>query len=504
MKIQFTEKGPSQKGVRVYPLFEGGAVPPDHSDLGDETRTQLKRALALKEFTGKAGQLVTLLTPAGSGLDTLIVMGLGHKDEATAYSLEEAGGKLACHLQSLKEKDVTLCLPQPDGTVSFQEEELAAHLACGMKLRNYRFDRYKTDEAGETPPLLRSVTIDCRDQQAAAQRFAKLDAAIRGNHLARDLVSEPSNILYPESYATRIEALTALGLEVEILGEEEMQALGMNALLAVGQGSARKSQLVVMRWHGAADREMAPLAFVGKGVTFDTGGISLKPHQNMQDMKFDMGGSAAVVGLMQCLATRKAPVNAVGVVGLVENMPSSTATRPGDVVKSLSGKTIEIVNTDAEGRLVLADALYYTQTTYKPQAMINLATLTGAIVGALAHEHAGLFSNDDDLSLSLIEAGELVGETLWRLPMGKAYAKMIKSDIADLSNLGAPGAGSITAAQFLENFVGDTRWAHLDIAGTVWLKEGSDLSEKGATGYGVRLLDQWVKAVELQAAGEGI
>ena len=497
MQIDFNkhdnkDAGHKKIGTLVYFAFEEKLDFTAFSSWNADTVAQLKRAVSARGFKGKFGEIITVTAPTASSLDTFVLMGLGVRDKLTLHRVEQLGGKLTVHLQSLKVSKSWLNISGLT-TKTVTEAQLGSHLACGLKLRNYSFEKYKSKSKDEDPTIvLKNVTVITLDDKKAGTLFADLNSAVEGNLLARDLVTEPSNVLYPKSYAAQTQALTKIGLEVEVLGEAQMQKLGMNALLAVGQGSARESQLVIMKWNGSKDADETPLAFVGKGVTFDTGGISLKPANNMGDMKFDMGGSAAVVGLMQCLAQRKAPVNVVGVVGLVENMPSSSAFRPGDVVTAMNGKTIEIANTDAEGRLVLADALYYTQSRFKPKYMINLATLTGAIVVSFGTNHAGLFSNDDGLSESLTAAGLVVGEHIWRMPMGEAYAKMIKSDIADISNLGAPGAGSITAAQLLENFVGDTKWAHLDIAGTVWLKANSDLSAKGATGFGVRLLDQWV------------
>jgi leucyl aminopeptidase len=315
--------------------------------------------------------------------------------------------------------------------------------------------------------------------------------------MTRDLVSEPANELYPESFADQCKELASLGIKVQILDEAKMERLGMGALLGVGQGSRRESRLVVMKWNGDTRKNAPkkPLAFVGKGVCFDTGGISLKPGPGMEEMKWDMGGAGTVTGLMKALAGRKAKVNAVGVIGLVENMPDGNAQRPGDIVKSMSGQTIEILNTDAEGRLVLADALWYTQKTFKPEFMIDLATLTGAIIIALGHENAGLFSNNDDLSDKLYKAGQDVDEGVWRFPLSSAYAKQTKSPIADLQNIGTGGrgAGSIVAAEFLQKFVNDVPWVHLDIAGMAWSKQDKPTVPKGGTGYGVRLLNQFVK-----------
>jgi leucyl aminopeptidase len=333
-------------------------------------------------------------------------------------------------------------------------------------------------------------------------KVAELNEVVAdGVFFSRDLISEPGNIVYPETLAEAAQGLEQLGVEVEVLGEKEMKKLGMGALLGVGQGSARESKLVVMQWRGASGKsegkgrkksDSAPVAFIGKGVTFDTGGISIKPSAGMEEMKYDMAGAGTVVGLMKALAGRKAKVDAVGVIGCVENMPSGTAQRPGDIVTSMSGQTIEVLNTDAEGRLVLADALWYTQDRFKPRFMINLATLTGAIVIALGHHKAGLFSNNDELAERIIAAGLAVDEPAWRMPLGPEYDKALKSDAADMKNIGNRAAGSVTAAQFLQRFVNEVPWAHIDIAGVAWAKEARDVVPKGASGYGVRLLNQLV------------
>jgi leucyl aminopeptidase len=326
---------------------------------------------------------------------------------------------------------------------------------------------------------------------AAKKAYGPMDKIADGVFFARDLVSEPGNVIYPETLAEQCKELTKLGVKVEIFDEKKMAKLGMNALLGVGQGSVRESRMVVMSWNGAA-KSKQPVAFVGKGVTFDTGGISLKPGPGMEEMKWDMGGSGTVIGLMKALAGRKAKVNVVGLVGLVENMPDGKAQRPGDIVKSMSGQTIEILNTDAEGRLVLADVLWYCQDKYKPQFIVDLATLTGAIIIGLGHEYAGMFANDDKLAEQLFAAGTATEEKVWRMPLHDNYDKKIKSDAADMKNIGGRDAGSITAAQFLQRYVNKTPWAHLDIAGVAWSKEAKPTVPKGATGFGVRLLDRFV------------
>jgi len=371
--------------------------------------------------------------------------------------------------------------------------DLAAHAALGVRLASYRFDKYRTKEPAEKKPSIVTTQVVTAEADAARAAFPPLAALADAISFTRDLVSEPPNVLYPVEYAKRVKALESLGLEVEILGEVEMMKLGMGSLLGVGQGSVRDSQLVVIRWNGAADKKAQPIAFVGKGVCFDTGGISIKPAENMEDMKWDMGGSAAVVGLMHVLAGRKAKVNAVGILGLVENMPDGNAYRPGDVLTSMSGQTIEVINTDAEGRLVLADAVWYCQDRFKPKFMVDLATLTGAIIISLGNDYAGLFSNNDELAGNLLAASGAEGEPLWRMPLPDHYNKQIESMIADVKNTGGRPGGSITAALFIQKFINGVPWAHLDIASTAWKKPSSvPTIPEGATGYGVRLLNRMV------------
>jgi leucyl aminopeptidase len=362
-----------------------------------------------------------------------------------------------------------------------------------MRLRAYSFDRYKTKKKdADAEPKTVAVTIACDADTTVKKLMKNRDAVADGVMLARDLVNEPPNVIYPESFADRAKALEKLGVEVEILDEKAMKKLGMGSLLAVGQGSERESRLVVMRWNGAKEEKAQPIAFIGKGVTFDTGGISIKPAAGMEDMKGDMGGAACVVGLMHALAARKAKANVIGAIGLVENMPDGKAYRPGDILTSMSGQTIEVINTDAEGRLVLADVLWYIQDRFKPAFMINLATLTGAILVALAKEYAGLFSNNDELANRLAAAGQATGERVWRMPLGPEYDKMIDSKFADMKNTGGRDGGSITAAQFLQRFVNDTPWAHIDVAGTAMAASPNDINKSWGPGWGVRLLDRLV------------
>jgi leucyl aminopeptidase len=371
---------------------------------------------------------------------------------------------------------------------------LAAHIALGVRLKTYTFNHYRTKNLDEHEIRLKTVRVVTSDVAGAKRAFVPLDAVASGVTLARDLVNEPPNILSPVEFARRAKAmLSKAGVKVDVLGEAEMKKLGMGALLGVGQGSERESQLVVMHWNGGR-KKSTPVAFVGKGVCFDSGGLSLKTGAGMVGMKGDMGGAAAVTGTLLSLALRKAKVNAVGVIGLVENMPDGKAQRPDDVVKSMSGQTIEVLNTDAEGRLVLADALTYTQQKFKPQFVIDLATLTGAIMVALGHENAGLFSNNDKLAERIFEAGQETGEPVWRLPLGAGYDKLIRSKIADMKNTTGPTSGSIGAAQFLQRFIDKTPWAHLDIAGVAWQDgEQKTLIPSWGTGWGVRILDRLVE-----------
>ena len=445
---------------------------------------KMKPFVEASRYRGKSGQTFEF-TPAGlEGVSKIMLFGLGAADKISARSLENFGGAVV---------KAVLTSGYDEVSISAAGHADDARILLGARLAAYRFDKYMTKLSDDQKPSLQTVNLvtDAVDDVKAA--YAPLDAAAQGTEMARDLMNEPPNVLYPESYADRIREMEALGLEVTILGEKEMTELGMLSMLGVGQGSVKESKLAIMHWQGGGDE--APLALVGKGVCFDSGGISIKPGPNMQDMKGDMGGSAAVVGAMRTLALRKANANVVGLVGLVENMPDGNASRPGDIVTTMSGQTVENQNTDAEGRLVLCDVLWYAQENYKPKAIIDLATLTGAIIVSLGHENAGLFSNNDDLSAQLTAAGEAEGETVWRLPMGPKYDKLLKSQFADMKNIGGPAAGSITAAQFLKRFIkDDTPWAHIDIAGVAWKSGDKDpIDPSWASGFGPRLLDRLVK-----------
>jgi len=440
-------------------------------------------------FNGKQGQVLDLVAPPNVPAKRMLILGAGNGEAAsvghTAWT--DRGGSLMGKLVGIKTAAaIAVVLDGPEVT-----SQAVAELAAGLRLRHYKFDKYKSSNGDERAPAL-SITLHVADPAAAGSALEERAAVVEGTLLARDLVNEPPNVLGTVEFADRAGELADLGVEIEVLGPDEMEQLGMHSLLAVARGSARPARLVIMRWTGGAP-EAQPVAFVGKGVVFDSGGLSIKPAGSMEEMKGDMGGAAAVTGLMHALARRKARVNAVGVIGIVENMPDGNAIRPGDIVQAMSGTTIEIVNTDAEGRLVLADALWYTQDRFKPQFMINLATLTGAIIVALGHEHAGLFSNSDELANRLASAGLAVNEKVWRLPMGPAYDKLIESRFADIKNSGGRPAGSITAAQFLARFVNNVPWAHLDIASTAFGGSSTETNAGWAAGFGVALLDRLVK-----------
>ena len=453
--------------------------------LNKQSGGAIAKAIATSKFSGKRGQNISVIMPQASKVERVLVIGTGEAKKITPATLENIGGSIVSFSNHAGVKDAVVLVESGD----------AGRIAHGAELRSYRFDKYFTKKTPEEKAALESLRFASGNAKLAEKSYAALKPLAEGVFLTRDLVSEPANIINPETLSERAVAeLEKLGVEVEVLGEPEMYKLGFGALLGVGQGSANESKLVIMKYNGLGKgSKAAPIAFVGKGVTFDTGGISIKPAGGMEEMKWDMGGSGVVIGLMRTLAGRKAKVNAVGVVGLVENMPDGNAQRPGDVVTSYSGQTIEVLNTDAEGRLVLADALWYTQKHFKPKIIVDLATLTGAIIVALGTSRAGLFSNNDKLAEQIAKVGEKVDEPVWRLPLAEVYDKQINSDIADMQNIGKDReAGSITAAQFLQRFVNDVPWAHLDIAGVAWSKKDSDICPKGGTAYGVRLLNELV------------
>jgi leucyl aminopeptidase len=488
-KITFAKTEKPKKGVAVLLAGDGGKLGPRGRELDKAAGGAITRAIKSTKFKGNFKTSMDLIAPNGVSVDRILLAGTGDPTGLDMADWMALGGFCAGKLGAVAE--ATLVAELPDG--KDVDAVALAHVALGVKLSSYRFDKYKTKKKDEENNSggPRKLAISAANQAAARKAFLPLDAAGAGALLARDLVNEPANFLGPLEFAERARELTRLGVDVKILDERAMRRLKMGALLAVSQGSAREGRLVVMRWNGGKARAK-PVAFVGKGVVFDTGGISIKPGASMEDMKGDMAGAATVVGLMHALAARKAKANVVGVIGLVENMPDGKAYRPGDIITSMSGQTIEVINTDAEGRLVLADALTYAQREFKPGFVINLATLTGAIIIALGHQHAGLFSNDDELAARLHAAGEATGEKVWRLPLAKEYDKLIDSKFADMKNTGGRGAGSITAAQFLKRFIQDTPWAHLDIAGTGMSSPQTDINKSWASGFGVRLLDRLV------------
>lgn len=485
--ISFVKNAKLDGGLAIL-LKAAGENPPAGASEADPAGI-LPRAAEIAGFTGKSMAVLDIIAPQGSATDRLVVLGLGKPEKLTPLDWLKAGGAAAAAVKTMSR--VTIFVDAAGVKAGGAE---AAGLALGMMLRGYSFDTYKTKKNDDEDDKAKrvKVTIVTASDAEARKAYSESEAIAGGVMLARDLVNLPPNVLGPVEFADKAKELEKLGVEVEILTEKEMKKLGMGAILGVAQGSVRPPRLAIMQWKGARSKE-APLAFVGKGVVFDSGGISIKPGAGMEDMKGDMGGAAAVTGLMHTLAARKAKVNVIGMIGLVENMPDGNAQRPGDIVRSMSGQTIEIINTDAEGRLVLCDALWYCNDRFKPRFMINLATLTGAIMVALGNVHAGLFCNDDALASQLAGAGEATGEKLWRMPLGKDYDKLIDSKFADMKNTGGRYGGSITAAQFLKRFVGDTRWAHLDIAGTAMNSPASEISQSWASGFGVRLLDELVR-----------
>jgi len=489
MKIEFIPAAgvaEAPDAVAVLAL-EDGVLSFAAEDLDKATGGAVRRAIAASRFTGKSGQTLDLLAPNGIKAGRALIVGGGGEAEFTTEIAESFAAHAYQALKLSGAEHLWLMLPGASA-------DTVAQAAFGARLAAYRFDRYRTKDGEDKKPSIQRLSIVCDDPKAAKKLAGPLGGVADGIEFTRDLVSEPPNILYPVEFAKRVKKLEKLGLEVEILGEKEMKKLGMGAILGVGQGSERETQLVIVQWKGAKDKDAAPVAFVGKGVTFDTGGISLKPAEGMEDMKWDMGGAGAVAGLMCALASRKAKVNAVGILGLVENMPDGNAQRPGDIVTSYSGQTIEVLNTDAEGRLVLADALWYCQEKFKPRFMIDLATLTGAIIVALGNDFAGLYANDDALAEQLLAASKTEGEGLWRMPLPPAYDKLLDTLAADMKNIsGGRGGGSITAAMFLQRFTNGVPWVHLDIAGTAWRKPSvTPTNPDGATGYGVRLLNRLV------------
>ena len=479
MQIEFSQSRPEAVRILIQATTKGA--------LPEGLERAMEEGAKAARYKGSAGQLFDGFVERDGAVQRLVLVGTGAADaEGRAANCEKAGAAISGKYQSAGEETIAL-----DAT-GLAAEDLA-HVLLGLRLRNWRYDIYRTKMKDEHKVTLKRVVV-LNATEGAEDAWGEAAHLADGIEFTRELVTEPANVIYPETFVERCQQrFEGSGAELIVLDEAKMEELGMGALLGVGQGSVRDSRILAIRWNGGTDGD-APIAFVGKGVTFDTGGISIKPGPGMEDMKWDMGGAGAVAGAMLALVGRKAKANLVGVVGLVENMPDGKAQRPGDVVTSMSGQTIEVLNTDAEGRLVLADALHWTQEEFKPARILDFATLTGAMIIALGHEFAGVFSNDDALASQLHDAGEVTGDRNWRLPIGPAYDKLINSPIADMKNIGGRAAGSITAAQFLQRFIADgTPWAHVDVAGMVWSDKPGRTWGKGATGYGVRLLDRFVR-----------
>jgi len=492
MQVSFAAPPASTSGAWVVGSLADGVLTQAAQRADKAAGGVLTRALKTSRFKGKPNEILEIIAPPDIAASRLLLVGLGKAEDFNTSKAETLAAIVTGRLITSGETQAMFEIDTPKGA-KLKAPQLAAHLAFGAQLRSYQFTTYRRKNLDDFQQTLKSVAIATSDAAAARRNWQALSAVAEGVFLARNLVNEPPNILTPAEFARRTKALTKLGVKVTVLDEAQMKKLGMHALLGVGQGSERDSHLVAMEWNGSR-KARAPIALVGKGVCFDSGGLSLKTGAGMMGMKGDMGGAAAVTGTMHALAARKAKAHVVGIIGLVENMPDGKAQRPDDVVESMSGQTIEILNTDAEGRLVLADALWYAQEKYKPSAVIDLATLTGAIIAALGAEYAGLFSNNDRLSTQITDAGKAEGEPVWRFPMGNGYDKLIKSKIADMKNIGGPFAGSITAAQFLQRFVkGKTPWAHLDIAGVAWQDgEQKPLMPTWGTGWGVRILNRLI------------
>jgi leucyl aminopeptidase len=487
MKISFAPTRPAGAYTLALPVWSDDLLSDRLGGLDEGARLLAARAAEAQRFERELGSIAEAFVPEGEGTRRLLLAGLGSRREDQAL-FETVGAAVVARLLTSGETRLVV-----DATGLGLPGDAAARIAFGAAARGWRFDVYRTKLGKKQKPTLEEVVI-VGAGESAEQGWSARSALIDGLSLTRELVSEPANIIYPESFVERCRArMEPLGLRLEVLDEVQMRELGMGALLGVGQGSVRPPRLLAIHWDGAGDSAARPLVLIGKGITFDTGGISIKPAAGMEAMKWDMGGAGAVAGTMTALATRKARANVVGICVLAENMPDGNAQRPGDVVTSMSGQTIEVINTDAEGRLVLCDAITWAQRQYKPEVLVDLATLTGAMIISLGHEYGGMFSNDDGLAAQLDAAGKASGDKLWRMPLGDPYDKLIESPIADMKNVGPREGGSITAAQFLQRFVeSGVKWAHLDIAGMVWAEKPGALYDKGATGFGVALLDRFV------------
>jgi len=491
MKISFAEPKLPTSGVLVFLVDSDARLGASAKAVDKATKDALARALNASSFAGKKGESLTIIAPQGREKLTVLLVGAGPAKDVDGLRAQEIGAQVYKAVSGASANAAVLAAELTGAKV--RAGELAANLALGARLRSYRYDKYLTKaggRGGSSGPARLQVMV--KGTADARRRYGVLGAVADGVDFARDLVSEPSNVKSPKWMAAQCRKLTKLGVKVEVLGEAQMRKLGMNALLGVGQGSTRESQMVIMRWNGGG-KDSKTVSFIGKGVTFDTGGISIKPAGGMEDMIWDMGGAGTVIGAMRAIAGRKAKANVIGVVGLVENMPDGNAQRPGDIVTTMSGQTVEVINTDAEGRLVLADALWYTQKRFKPDVMIDFATLTGAIMVALGREYDGLYASDDGLAENFVASSQQVGEKVWRMPLDEAYDRQINTPRADMKNVGPRWGGSITAAQFLQRFTNDVPWVHVDIAGVAWSDKEQPLMARGATGFAVRTLDQFVR-----------
>ena len=488
--MEFTCKSLAEFSSEIAVFLISDSLKLSKTLSGLDTNNQILAAInSDKAFNGKSGQMVSIIAPYGIKQKQVIILCLGNPSDATNLTVQSAGGLLITKLNQMRVHEIDLLIE----TAEVFKIDLALNLFIGMKLKNYVFNKHYVARKNSHELSFKKLNLLAASHNQEA--LISQEKVLNGVIFTRNLVAESPNNLYPISFAAECQKLANLGIKVTVFDKMAIQNLRMNALLGVAQGSVNEPRVIIMEWKGDPANAKEIIALVGKGVTFDSGGINLKPSNNIADMKYDMGGAAVVSGAMMALASRKAKANIVGIVGLVENMPSGTAQRPGDIVVSMSGQTIEVDNTDAEGRLVLADIMWYVQENYKPKQMIDLATLTGAIVVALGDCYAGLFSDNEELAKQLTNAAESVGELVWRMPLHDLYDEQINSDVADVKNTGQSGrgAGSSTAAQFLKRFVkNDCAWAHLDIAGMTWTKYGSDIYPKGATGFGVRLLNQYI------------
>ena len=486
MKISFDKKR-SDNDHQVIVYIKGSEIA--KSNLLDNSTKKILRNLFKSDKKRKESIETFHFNDSDKIRSTTIAKAENYSTNQKVFDYEAFGGRLLSYLEKRKIKNVSLLIEELKPSIF----DYLSAIVNGIAMKSYRFEKYKTITRKDFE--VQSLKLMNKFDQISKSEKSKISSGnhLKGIFLTRDLVSEPANILYPSKFVEICNVLKKAGVSIEVFDERKMKSLGMNALLGVSKGSVRPARVMIMKWNGSKRKNEQPVAFIGKGVTFDTGGISIKPSGGMEDMKWDMGGAGVVAGLMYTLALKKANCNVIGAVGLVENMPDGNAQRPGDIVKSMSGQTIEVLNTDAEGRLVLADVLWYVKEKFKPRYMIDLATLTGAIIVALGDRYAGLFSNNDKLANDLLDASKKTGELIWRLPMDKKFDQLLNCPIADMKNItGTRGAGSITAAQFLKRFVGDVPWAHLDIAGVTWSKKGTDLSRPGGTGFGVRLLENLV------------